>query len=295
MKLEQEHKKISSLPRDIQKAKLSYYNEEFIESKAGRPVRILSEYLYPHGHFKEQGIDKTVVFFGSARSISSAEYKKRREELDRLFELTPEPQRETLYIEEKKLQSLKPMCKYYDEATELANMVSLWSKSLSQKDKVTVCTGGGPGIMRAANKGAYYADEPNIGLNITLPFEQKPNPYISPNLNFEFHYFMIRKYWFVHYAEAVIIFPGGYGTLDELFELLTLVQTKIVDKPMTIILYGSKFWKKVVNIDYLAEVGMISIEDLALFQYCDTPENAFAVIKNGIEKNKMVAARTTTD
>jgi uncharacterized protein (TIGR00730 family) len=286
---------ITSIPRDLQKAKLAFYDENFIESKMGRPVRILSEYLYPYDHFKKEGIDKTIVFFGSARSISSAEYNKRAKELEKLIEMTPDSQKESLLREKKKLNSLKAMTKYFDDAVELSNMVSLWSKELPEESKVVVCTGGGPGIMQAANKGAYYADAPNIGLNITLPFEQKPNPYITPKLNFEFHYFMMRKYWFVHYAEAVIIFPGGYGTMDELFELLTLVQTGIVDKPLTIILYGKKFWDKVVNFEYLAEVGMISIEDLALFNYADTPEAAFETIRLGLQKSEMTKAEATTD
>jgi len=284
--MEKNNRSLTSSPEDLQKAKLAYYNEEFIESKAGRPVRILSEYLYPYDYLKNYSIDKTVVFFGSARSISSAEYKKRNNELNKILELTPDGQKDRLLLEQKKLASLKAMTKYYDEAVELSNMISLWSKELSEEDKIVVCTGGGPGIMQAANKGAYYADAPNIGLNITLPFEQKPNPYITPELNFEFHYFMMRKYWFVHYAEAVVIFPGGYGTMDELFELLTLVQTRVVDKPLTIILYGKKFWDKIINFDYLAEVGMISVEDLDLFQYADSPQVAFEMIRVGIEKNK---------
>lgn len=288
-------KSITSSPKDLQKAKLAFYNEDFIQSKMGRPIRILSEYLHPYDHFKKYNIDKTVVFFGSARSISSAEYKKRSNELNKLIELTPEDQRGSLLAEQKKLAALKPMTKYFDDAVELSNMISLWSKELSDEDKVVVCSGGGPGIMQAANKGAYYADAPNIGLNITLPFEQKPNPYISPHLNFEFHYFMMRKYWFVHYMEAVLIFPGGFGTMDELFELLTLIQTEIVDKPITIVLYGKKFWNKVVDFEYLAEVGMISLEDLALFQYADSPEEAFELIRLGIEKNKLTNADATTD
>lgn len=263
------------IPKEVDKAKLAYFNENFLESTDGRSIRILSEYLYPNMYFEKMGIKNTIVFFGSARAMSSVDFKKKHDELNSLYKIADGNKKRELEVTIRKHELLEPMCIYYDEATELSNMISNWSKNLPDDRKLYICSGGGPGIMEAANKGAYYANVPSIGLNISLPFEQKPNTYISPELNFEFHYFFMRKYWFVYFAKVVIVFPGGFGTLDELFELLTLVQTKIVSKRIRVILYGKEFWTKVINIDYLAEVGMISKGDLNLFEYADNLQDAF--------------------
>jgi len=180
------------------------------------------------------------------------------------------------------------MAQYYEDARQLAGMVASWSQKLpGRRHRFVVTSGGGPGIMEAANRGAYEAGCKTIGLNIRLPFEQHPNPYITPALNFDFHYFFMRKYWFAYLAKALVVFPGGFGTLDELFELLTLAQTKKLAKKMTVVIYGSSYWKKVINLELLAEKGAIAIADLELFQFADTPEEAFALLKAGLTENHL--------
>jgi uncharacterized protein (TIGR00730 family) len=180
------------------------------------------------------------------------------------------------------------MAQYYEDARRLAGMVASWAQGLpGRRHRFVVTSGGGPGIMEAANRGAYEAGCKTIGLNIRLPFEQHPNPYITPALSFDFHYFFMRKYWFAYLAKALVVFPGGFGTLDELFELLTLAQTKKLAKKMTVVIYGSSYWKKVINLDLLAEKGAIAMADLELFQFADTPEEAFALLKAGLTENHL--------
>ena len=163
-----------------------------------------------------------------------------------------------------------------------------WSKNLpGRRHRFVITSGGGPGIMEAANRGAWEAGGKTIGLNIMLPFEQRPNPYITPALNFNFHYFFMRKYWFAYLAKALVVFPGGFGTLDEMFELLTLDQTHKLSKPITIVIYGSSYWKNVINLELLAEKGAIAVKDLDLFQFADTPEEAFAILKDGLTRNHL--------
>ena len=227
---------------------LAYKNEGFLESDDGRPLRILAEYLQPLHAFHRQGVCDTIVFFGSAR-------------------LAPEG----------------PLGKYYDAARELARLVTTWSKSLrSHAHRYVVCTGGGGGIMEAANRGASEGGGKSIGLNIGLPHEQKPNPYITRELTFEFHYFFMRKLWFAHLARALVVFPGGFGTLDELTEILTLVQTRKIDRRIPIVLYGSSYWNEIINFDALVRHGMIDREDLALFQFADDPGTALGILQAGI-------------
>jgi uncharacterized protein (TIGR00730 family) len=229
---------------------VAYKNEVFLESADARPLRILSEYLEPLAHFRRHKIRDTIVFFGSAR-----------------------------------LKEDGPLGRYYQDARTLARMVTEWSDSLENSARrFVVCTGGGPGIMEAANRGAYDAGGKNIGLNIGLPFEQWPNPYITPELSFEFHYFFMRKFWFAYMAKALVVFPGGFGTLDELSELLTLAQTEKLAKKIIIVLYGSAFWKEILNFDALVRYGMISPEDLNLFQYADDPETALKILKEGLTR-----------
>ena len=229
---------------------VAYKNVPFLESRTGRSVRILSEYLQPLQHFRSERVHDTVVFFGSAR-----------------------------------IKEEGPMSRYYREARQLAKLVTQWSMSLEKtKRRFVVTTGGGPGIMEAANRGAYDAGGKSVGLNIGLPFEQHPNPYITPELCFEFHYFFMRKFWFAYLAKALVVFPGGFGTLDELSELLTLMQTRKLEKKMVIIMYGSQFWKEVINFEALVRHGMISPEDLHLFQFADDPDAAMGLLNDGLTR-----------
>src|SRR5215469_3484017 len=224
---------------------VAYLNETFLESSDARGLRILSEYLEPLSHFRDEKIQDTIVFFGSARITEEG-----------------------------------PLTKYYDDARTLARLITEWSKHIeSPFRRFVICSGGGPGIMEAANRGAQDAGGKTIGLNIGLPFEQQPNPFITPELSFEFHYFFMRKFWFAYLAKALVIFPGGFGTLDELFELLTLVQTRKLAKKITIVLYGSEYWKEIINFEALLKYGMISPEDLELFHYADDPQSAFEILK----------------
>jgi uncharacterized protein (TIGR00730 family) len=230
---------------------LAYKNEEFLNGPDSRPLRIISEYLEPLSHFRHQRIRDTVVFFGSARAHEDG-----------------------------------PMGRYYREARELARLATEWSKQFNGEAwRFVITSGGGPGIMEAANRGAMDAGGKTIGLNIGLPFEQLPNPYITDDLNFEFHYFFMRKFWFAYLAKALVVFPGGFGTLDELFELLTLVQTHKLAKKISIVLYGSEYWNEVVNFEALVRYGMISREDLSLFQFADDPATAMDLLRVALEKH----------
>ncbi|MBL8006114.1 MAG: TIGR00730 family Rossman fold protein [Ignavibacteria bacterium] len=180
------------------------------------------------------------------------------------------------------------MSKYYDDTVELAYMMTQWAKSLKKPNKFIVCSGGGPGIMEAANRGAAKAKGFSMGLNISLPFEQYPNRYISPELNFEFHYFFMRKFWFAYLAKALVIMPGGFGTLDELMEILTLVQTEKLHKKMTVVVYGKEFWDKIINMEKMAELQVISPEDLKLFRFVNTPKEAFEYLKDELTKHYVI-------
>jgi uncharacterized protein (TIGR00730 family) len=178
------------------------------------------------------------------------------------------------------------MAQYYEDARKLAGLISKWSMSLpGRRHRHVITSGGGPGIMEAANRGAYEAGAKTVGLNIKLPFEQMPNPYITPDLNFEFHYFFMRKFWFAYLAKALVVFPGGFGTLDEMFEVLTLAQTRKLAKKITVVVYGSNYWKNVINMDVLAEKGAIAKKDLELFQFADTPEEAFEILKTNLTED----------
>ena len=183
------------------------------------------------------------------------------------------------------------MARYYEDARRLAGMITRWAADLPSnppgRHRFVITSGGGPGIMEAANRGAYEAGGKSIGLNIRLPFEQHPNPYITPELNFEFHYFFMRKLWFAYLSKALVVFPGGFGTLDEMFELLTLAQTRKLAKPMTVVIYGSDYWKRVVNLNALVDSGAISPRDVDLFQFADTPEQAFVMLRDGLTRNHL--------
>jgi hypothetical protein len=227
---------------------LAYKNEKFLDSDDARPLRILAEYLEPLHAFRREHIYDTIVFFGSAR-------------------LRPDG----------------PLGRYYEEARELARLVTTWSKSLpSHAHRYIVCSGGGGGIMEAANRGASEAGGRTVGLNIGLPHEQRPNRYVTRELCFEFHYFFMRKLWFAHLARALVVFPGGFGTLDELTEILTLQQTRKLDRRTMVLLYGSSYWNEIVDFEALVRYGMISREDLRLFQHADDPTTALGLLQAGL-------------
>ena len=228
---------------------VAYLNDKFLNSPDARALRILSEFLEPLAHFRREKVRDTVVFFGSARLREGD----------------------------------GPLARYYDEARSLAKMLTEWSQQFTNNTyRFVVCSGGGPGIMEAANRGAWEAEGKTVGLNIGLPFEQFPNPYITPELSFEFHYFFMRKFWFAYLAKALVVFPGGFGTMDEMMEILTLTQTQKLAKRMTVLLYGTDYWKEIINFEALVKYGMIAPEDLNLFQFADDPATAFELLKTGL-------------
>ena len=266
----------------IDKAAKAYDNRDFIHSKDGRIIRLISEYLYPEQYFKKYGVKGTIVFYGSARTLSLDEFDMKVKELnDKLYNSAPEDKLKASEELDRFMKTYE-MTNCYNEGMILSEKLSEWIKTLPNHQKMLICTGGGPGMMEAANRGSARAGSPTIGLNISLPFEQYPNNYITQDLNFEFHYFFMRKFWFVYLAKAIVAMPGGFGTLDELMEILTLKQTRKVTKPIPIILYNEKFWKNLVNFEYLVEMGMINKEDLSLFKYCNSPEEAFEYLKENI-------------
>ncbi len=245
---------------NLKRPPLAYRNEEFLTGPEARPLRILSEYMEPLAHFHQEGIKDTIVFFGSARLTEDG-----------------------------------PMGKYYRDARELARLLTEWANPLDGDScRFVITSGGGPGIMEAANRGAMDAGGKTIGLNIGLPFEQFPNPYISADLSFEFHYFFMRKFWFAYMAKGLVAFPGGFGTLDELFEMLTLVQTRKLAKKIPVFLYGSSYWKEIINFDALLRHGMISADDLELFQFVDDPGTALKLLTDALQQSLEAAQETPT-
>jgi uncharacterized protein (TIGR00730 family) len=252
---------------------LAYLNEDFLETAEARPIRILSEYLEPLQRFKEQKIQDTVVFFGSARVDSRERAERALATLRARGARDADLQYQT---EVSKTSKALEWARYYEEARELARLLAAWSTTLqSENHRFVVTSGGGPGIMEAANRGAREGGGKTIGLNIRLPFEQDANPYITDGLRFEFHYFFMRKFWFAYLAKALVIFPGGFGTCDELFEILTLVQTDKLSKKIGVILYGSDYWDQVLSFGPMAEWGAIAEADLELLHRADSPSDAF--------------------
>jgi len=232
---------------------VAYKNEDFLNSPDARVLRILSEYLEPLSHFRHERIRDTIVFFGSARLVEDG-----------------------------------PLGRYYRDARTLARMMTEWSNQFANHTyRFVVCSGGGPGIMEAANRGAREAGGKTIGLNIRLPFEQGANPYITEGLHFEFHYFFMRKFWFAYLAKALVIFPGGFGTLDELFEILTLVQTDKLSKKIGVILYGREYWDQVLNLTPMAEWGAIAEKDIELLRYAETPADAFEQLRKHLTEHHL--------
>lgn len=268
------------------KAVKAYNDLEFLNSKDARTLRILAEFLHPKARFDQNKIVDTIVFFGSARIVS------RKDALKMLNDAKKDKSKTGNAKFEKALKALE-MSQYYEDSVELGKRLTQWSMSLPTAGKrFMICSGGGPGIMEAANKGAYLADGHSIGLNISIPFEQFVNKYVDPNLTFEFHYFFMRKLWFMYLAKSLVAFPGGFGTLDEMMEVLTLAQTKKVTKPIKVVLFGESYWKEVINFDALIEHGMISKEDLKLFDFASTVDDAFNKITTYLIKHYLSPRKT---
>ena len=238
----------------------AYKNLDFLNSKDARIVRILSEYLYPKAQFEEEKVTNTIVIFGSARA----------------------PSPEELSSKDERSKNLK-LAEYYEATRILSKRLTEWSKNLNHEDqKYVICSGGGPGIMIAANRGANEAEGKNIALRISLPFENIPNPYVSPELDFEFHYFFTRKFWFSYLSKALVIMPGGFGTLDEFFEILTLIQTGKIKKSLPIVLFGKEYWNQLINFETLVEYGTINRKDLDLFFLTSSVDDAFEYITSSL-------------
>lgn len=259
----------------------AFDNHEFLTSAGARELRILSEFIEPKLRFNKNKIIDTIVFFGSAR------IKSEREAKAKLRELKKSDKKITRKLKEEIIQAerMVVMSHYYEDAVELSKRLTEWSMKLSETEKrFIVCSGGGPGIMEAANKGAKLAGGDSIGLNISIPFEQFGNKYLKPESTFEFHYFFMRKFWFVYLAKALIVFPGGFGTLDEMMEVLTLMQTAKIKKNMKVIIYDEKFWKEIINFDKLIEFGTVSKEDMKLFDFCNSIDEVFEKVTSHFKK-----------
>lgn len=270
----------------------AYKNIQFLSSPNARVIRILSEYLEPQARFRRLGIRDTVVFFGSARVTSMADARGKLSDVRARLKIAQKKKFNSrdmrrLLGELKAAESRVEMARYYEDAAKLSEMLTRWSKKSSNKgeQRFVVCSGGGPGIMQAANKGAIRGGGLSIGLNISLPHEQYPNPFISPELDFEFHYFFMRKFWFVYLAKALVVFPGGFGTLDELMEVLTLMQTNKIRKKMSILIYGTAYWNRVIDFNALVEAGSIDRSDLDMVSFADDPEAAFKFLTKSLNKN----------
>ncbi|MBZ5629783.1 MAG: TIGR00730 family Rossman fold protein [Acidobacteriia bacterium] len=271
------------MDENIQRASLAYENKKFLNSPDGRILRLLSEYSEPLARFRRERIQDTVVFFGSARFHS-------RHDAQHTLELLEKPGSRALASAEEQHKILQArasveMARYYEDARALAYKLTQWAMKIpSKRRRFVVTTGGGPGIMEAANQGAREAGGKTIGLNINLPYEQMPNRYISPELNFEFHYFFMRKLWFAYLAKALIVFPGGFGTCDELFEIVTLAQTEKLAKRILVVMYGSKYWKSVFNLQTMVDAGTISPKDVNLFKMVDSVDEAFAYLQENLTR-----------
>lgn len=251
----------------------AYRNKSFLDSRDARALRILSEYLEPESRFEHYRVDDTIVFMGSARTVSREQAAR---ELKDAEQNGGDVARARLHLD---------MAQYYEAARELARRLTEWSKQLSDEERrFVICTGGGPGIMEAANRGASEAKGLNVGLTISIPLEEFDNPYVTRELSFHFHYFFMRKFWFAYLAKAVIVFPGGFGTLDELFELLTLLQTRKLRKHLPVVLFGSEYWNDVLNFDALVKYGAIDAADVGLIFQTDSIDAAYEYVVSQLSK-----------
>ena len=269
--------------------KAPHEDRTFMTSTPARPIRILAEYLYPLNQLKKEGIGDTIVMFGSARIPSreqAAQHFARLKQMRTGKFSAGKIKLHRLAVREAK--NALEMSGYYEEARELAHRLTTWSLSLGPRPRrFVVCSGGGPGIMEAANRGAYEAGGKSIGLSIELPHEQFANPYISPELSFNFHYFFMRKLWFAQIAKALIVFPGGFGTMDELWEMMTLLQTGKLAKNNLILIYGRKYWDDVLNWKAMVRWGTINEDEYKLLQFADNVDDAFDLVRAGLEKYHM--------
>lgn len=276
-------------PKPQHAPKAPYEDHKFMSSTPARPIRIIAEYIHPLAQLKKEGIGDTIVMFGSARidsrEVAAARYARLKKEK------TSRMSKERLkqhHAATREAKNAREMSRYYEEARQLSHRLTTWALSLGPRPRrFVVCSGGGPGIMEAANRGAYEAGGRSIGLSIELPHEQFANPYISPELSFNFHYFFIRKLWFAQIAKALIVFPGGFGTMDELWEMMTLSQTGKMPKNTLILIYGRKYWNDVLNLKAMVRWGTINQNEYDLLQYADTVDEAFEVIRSGLEKYHM--------
>ena len=263
--------------------RLAFHNSKFLDTAEARSLRILAEYLEPQDRLRREGVKNTVVFFGSARILP-------RDVAARvLSELTSKSNQGASRTPAAKLKAARRavhMSRYYEEAREVSGLLTTWALSLKNGPNfLVVCSGGGPGIMEAANRGAAEAGGKSIGLNIQLPMEQMPNPYITPELGLLFKYFFMRKLWFAQPAKALIVFPGGFGTMDEMLEFLTLMQTNKIRNRVTILLYGEKYWKSVINFEALIRSGTVDREDMKLFNFVNTPAQAMQILKANLSRD----------
>ena len=266
---------------DNRKILKAYENGDFLNGDNARVLRILSEYLEPESRFAEQKVKDTIVFFGSARIRPMEESQRMFDYLMKHVESGAEkPDEEEMNRVSREVR----LSRYYEDASALAQLIVPWASTLEGRGKrLVICSGGGPGIMEAANRGASAAGGKSIGLSISLPMEHA-NPYVPEELVFEFHYFFMRKLWFVCMAKAAVIFPGGFGTMDEAFEVLTLVQTGKTRGKMPILFYGEDYWRDILHFEALVRWGMISPEDIHLIHFCDEPHQAFEILKREIER-----------
>jgi len=273
---------VSHMTDQLKSAPVAYQNEQFLSSPDGRIIRMLAEYQEPLARFRREQIQDTVVFFGSAR------FQGRKAAAENLVTVGQNHANEAaaqLEQDLKRAQAGVDMARYYEDARKLAFMLTKWSIEIpARRHRFVVTTGGGPGIMEAANLGAHEAGGKTIGLNIQLPFEQHPNQFITPSLNFQFHYFFMRKFWFAYLAKGLVIFPGGFGTMDELFEILTLAQTDKLAKKILVIIYGSEYWNKIINFQAFVDAGAVSPQDLEQFKIVDDPTEAFQFLRDGLTK-----------
>jgi hypothetical protein len=259
----------------------AYEDSDFLYSSDGRSIRILTEFLQPRSKFRKHKIMDTIVFFGSARLVSKRDALK---EYNKIKSLNPKST-ENFTEKLREAQRLVNMSRYYEDAVELSHRLTEWSMNLeTMANRFIICTGGGPGIMEAANKGAKKAGGYSIGLNISIPYEQYINKYVTPDLSFEFHYFFMRKFWFAYLSKAFVIFPGGFGTMDELFEVVTLIQTAKMKKKLALVIYDKNYWNNIINFDGLVEQGMISKSDVNLFSMCSNVDDAYNIIIKHLNK-----------